>query len=180
MNLEAPEAKNFLLELYNMTSGDTSAQVSMFDVGESVGMDKTEAGAMAEELIVQGWADIVTLSGGIGITAQGIEALQLEGVPVSVQGGASPLGTAPVIDNNARQTVEQMLSVVRTDCMQHGSTAFEDMEEMVIDIKTIETQLLSPAPKTAVIREVFRSLNSTLNRIGISNSADQIEAMLKA
>lgn len=33
---------------------------------------------------------------------------------------------------------------------------------MVIDIKTIEIQLLSPNPKTAVIREILRPLSQSI------------------
>lgn len=176
MDLDTAEAKSFLLELYNMTSGDTSTQASMFDVGAALGLEKAEASAMAEELIVQGLADIVTLSGGIGITAQGLEVLQLEGV--SVAGQAVPLSTAPVVDADGRQAIEQMVTAIRTSVSQHGAASFEDLEEVVIDLKTIETQLLSPAAKTAVLREILRSLRSALARMGIKECTAQLDAMI--
>jgi len=42
--------------------------------------------------------------------------------------------------------------------MTQANASYGQWEEMVIDIKTIEVQMLSPHPKTAVIREVLRSM----------------------
>ncbi len=58
--------------------GDGSVKVSMFDIGESLGLDRKLSLRTAEELIGTGLAEIKTLSGGIGITADGVtEAQQL-------------------------------------------------------------------------------------------------------
>ena len=68
----------FLVELYHRTQGDASVRVSMFDVGESLELDRTLSLRIAEELIGTGLAEIKTLSGIIGITTDGItEARQL-------------------------------------------------------------------------------------------------------
>lgn len=61
MDLDNPEAKAFLFELYTQTKGDTKKQVSMHDVGAVLGQGKTDAGAMAEDLIIQGYAELKTL-----------------------------------------------------------------------------------------------------------------------
>ena len=68
----------FLVELYHRTQGDASVRVSMFDVGESLELDRTLSLRIAEELIGTGLAEIKTLSGIIGITTDGVaEARQL-------------------------------------------------------------------------------------------------------
>ncbi len=68
----------FIVELYHRTLGDGSVKVSMFDIGESLGLDRKLTLRIAEELIGTGLAEIKTLSGGIGITADGVtEAQQL-------------------------------------------------------------------------------------------------------
>ena len=68
----------FLVELYHRTLGDGSVKVSMFDIGESLGLDRKLTLRTAEELIGTGLVEIKTLSGGIGITADGVtEAQQL-------------------------------------------------------------------------------------------------------
>jgi len=43
------ERGGFLL-LYTQTQGDTAKQVSMYDIGASIGLEKTDAGTMAESL----------------------------------------------------------------------------------------------------------------------------------
>ena len=68
----------FLVELYHRTQGDASVKVSMFDIGESLGLDRTLSLRTAEELIGTGLVEIKTLSGIIGITTDGVtEAQQL-------------------------------------------------------------------------------------------------------
>jgi len=37
------------------------------------------------------------------------------------------------------------------------------LEEMVMDIKTIEIQMLSPHPKTGIIREILKSIARCLS-----------------
>ena len=68
----------FIVELYHRTQGDGSVKVSLFDIGESLGLDRKLSLRTAEELIGTGLAEIKTLSGGIGITADGVaEAKEL-------------------------------------------------------------------------------------------------------
>jgi hypothetical protein len=68
----------FLVELYHRTQGDASVEVSMFDIGESLGLDRRLSLRTAEELIGTGLVEIKTLSGIIGITTEGVtEARQL-------------------------------------------------------------------------------------------------------
>ena len=68
----------FIVELYHRTQGDASIKVSMFDIGESLGLDRKLCLRTAEELIGNGLVEIKTLSGVIGITADGVaQAKQL-------------------------------------------------------------------------------------------------------
>ena len=77
MSIEERQIFDFLTELYNSTDGDTSRQVSMYDIGGTLGLEKSSAGAVAEELIVDGYAELVTLSGGISITSNGLKELNI-------------------------------------------------------------------------------------------------------
>lgn len=177
MSLNTPEANTFIVELYRLTKGDPAVQVSSTDVGAAIGLAKAEAGKLSEELIGQGWVEIKTLSGGIGITAEGIEAARTAG------GGPLPgetqlsLGAAPILDDTGRQTVETLLSEIKTH-VGASQMSYENLEELVIDIKTLETQLLSRKPKTAVAREVLRSLHATLERMGARDTAGHLKSVL--
>ena len=39
-----------------------------------------------------------------------------------------------------------------------SSFSYSQVDELVIDLKTLKVQLLSSRPKTAIVREIFRSL----------------------
>jgi len=67
----------FLDELYRQTQGDPSIMVSMYEIGEALGLDRNASLRTAEDLLGTGLAEIKTLNGGIGITAQGAAQAQL-------------------------------------------------------------------------------------------------------
>ncbi len=172
-----PQEQSYLDELYRTTSGDPAMQVSMHDVGAAIGLDKEAAGKLAEELIALGHVEIRTLSGGIGITDQGIGA-------VTVNDGAGDanswrLGDAVTVDEQDRSSIEAALAAIKT-AVASDSAAYPQMESLVIDIKTIEVQMLSPQPRTAVIREVFRSLQETLTAMKLTEQAAAIQQMANA
>ncbi len=177
MTAGSPEERAYLLELYQRTQDDTSSQVSMFDIGAAVGLDKTQAGKMAEDLIGQGWVEVKTLSGGIGITAEGITAARASGAKTSSAAGLQ-LGTGPVLDENSQKAVERIFENIRMR-VPDLKGGYNRIEEVVVDIKTVETQLLSPHPKTAIVREVLRSLQSTLESAGINDLAGDLKKMVQ-
>ena len=173
MLTDGSEATDYLVQLYKSTSGDPAAQVSMYDVGAAVGMDKTEAGKAAEALIGNGLAEVKTLSGGIAITPEGLQAAQ---VADGGLGNASDLdlGSNPVLDDRGRQSMETLMSEVKQEIAGLSPT-YPSLEEIVIDVKTAEVQLLSPSPKTSIVREVLRSLQKVL----AAGGSTQLSARLK-
>jgi hypothetical protein len=171
------EAKRYLTELCTKTQGNIGVQVSMFDVGAAIGLEKTEAGMVAEELIIEGLAELRSLSGGISITAHGVAMIQgAGGGPIS-KGGGLKLGSGQVLGDPGRQAVEKIIQDIR-GALVPGKTTLGQLEEIVIDIKTMETQILSPLPKTAVIREVLRSVHKTLTDLGLQNLAAEVNALI--
>jgi hypothetical protein len=177
MNFENPEEKAYLYELYTLTGGDTDMQVSMHDVGSALGLDKTEASSMAEGLFIQGFAELKTLSGGIGITHQGLEALDIK--VIQKNDGALTLGMDIVLDEAGQRAMDLMLPELKTFISNAGQ-AWETLEEMVMDIKTIEVQMLSPGPKTQIIREILRSLYNNLKKSDSNELSARLEALLKS
>ena len=160
MTIENPEQRTFLTELFNRVEGDTARQASMYEIGESLGLDKNSAGALAEELIVDGFAELVSLSGGISISAQGLK--ELNAGPAEASGErVYRLGESGVLDEEGCRAVEEMLVEIRR-CVDDMGMRYEDMEELVIDMKTAEIQLLSPKTKTPIIREILTSLHESL------------------
>lgn len=175
MDLNSPEAKAFLFELYTATQGDPEVQVSMYDVGDTLGLEQSEAGTMAEALFIQGLAELKTLSGGIGITLQGLKALDVKLDPKLDD--SQKLGPDPILDDQGKEAVENIILDIQT-CIITAKQSYPQLEEMVIDIKTIEIQLLSPRPKTEIIREILRSLQSSLTDSGSTDLAEKVTTFI--
>lgn len=166
----------FLLELYNQTGGDQTVKVSMHAVGAVIGLEKAEAGKMAEEVIGLGWAEVRTLSGGIGITADGVAAAR--------QAGAAPAGgferalsDGPFMDADDCAAVEALLDDIR-GAVAGLSSDYGQLESLVIDAKTLTVQLLSPRPRTSIVREVLRALKEELEKAGAKQVSERIDHMI--
>ena len=43
--------QQFLIQLFEQTKGDSAVQVSMYDIGDQLGLDRDSASAAAQELI---------------------------------------------------------------------------------------------------------------------------------
>ena len=177
MDTMAPQAGKFLGELFKLTEDKVDTQVSMFEIGAAMGLEKDAARIVAEDLIADGLVEIKTLSGGIGITPEGIEKAQSMGGVSS--GLGLTLGKAPVLDPQGRRSVDAVLTAVKNH-LAHTPTGYDRLEEMVIDIKTIEVQLLSPRPKTAIIRSVLNSLREGLHAQGASTLVGDLDKMTGA
>jgi len=169
--------QRFLIELFNQTKGNPSAKVSMFDVGTKVGMDKQLSSRTAEVIIAWELAEIRTLSGSIGITEAGVEEVRKSGAAGSEFSGGLRLKETPVIDDTGCKIIEQFLIPLKSQIGSMGFN-FEDMTEIVADLKTIDAQLTSSKPKTAIIREVFRSVRENLKRVKAAKIINQINGML--
>lgn len=163
MGTITPEANAFLFQLYSMAKGDPLVQVSMYEVGEILGLEKGDAGSLAEALFIEGHAELKTLSGGIGITRQGLKALDMK---IDYRGDEGlQLGGGPVMEDQGKDSLEKILEEIKA-FMGGVKTPYGQLEAMVMDIKTIETQMMSPQPKTEIIREILRSIAASLSGDG--------------
>ena len=135
---------------------------------------------MAEDLIIDGFAELKSLAGAISITVEGLRALDME--PVGKGDGAASggivLGKNEFLEANETAAVEQLLEELKSS-ISAGEYAYDDLEEMVIDIKTLETQLLSKRPKSAVARALLSSLQRVLqNHPGSTQLAGRVGRMV--
>ncbi len=173
---ESPGSTDFLVALYKSTSGDPTVQVSMYDVGASLGFDKPESGKLAEDLIGNGLVEVKTLSGGIAITPEGVDAALSADNDLNGVGGLN-LDAGPILTDAGRQALESLLNEIKVE-IGRMTPGYPAMEEMVIDMKTVEVQLLSPNPKTAIVREVLRSLQSALEAAGNGPVANRVKRIV--
>jgi hypothetical protein len=170
--------RRFLASLHEETAGDLSLQVSMYDIGEKIGMDRSEATRAAENVLAEGWAEVRTLSGKIGMTQEGIDACQ------AVSGGAKgredtirPLGPGVSLDPEVRQGVEQVAAELKLKVQTAGLT-FDALAELVADLRTIDVQLSSPRAKTAIIRACLRSVLEQMTTNGLTEDLASLKRLL--
>jgi hypothetical protein len=171
-NLNQSEAA-YLKAMVEHSEGDTGKQISMYDVGEGLGMDRDTASRVCQELIAFGLVEIRTLSGGVGLTADGINAGGMSGG--DAQEGPR-LKAGPVLDEEDRQAVAVVLDRLK-QAAGSWQLGFEEMAALVIDIKTIETQLLAPQPKTAVVKAVCDSLAAWIRKNGDAATAAKVDTL---
>ncbi|WP_143005423.1 hypothetical protein [Desulforhopalus singaporensis] len=154
---------NFLEELYRITGGDETVHANMHDVGSAIGFERTEAGRIAEDLMVKGLVELKTLAGNIAITREGLAHLGMAAPADKTAEDGASLSEGPVAnseDLNILETLRQQLKAAIPP--QHLD--FDTLEEIVIDLKTLDTQLLSPKPKIGIAREILRSIRSCLEK----------------
>ena len=177
MDTISTQQRMFLAKLNALGSGDPEVQVSMYEVGEALGLDRPEAGQMAEALFMAGYAELKTLSGGIGITAQGLDELGVVAPPTPKgKDRAESLGTGPVLGKEGLDTVSRVLADLKSAIPDCG-LSFDRLDEVMTDIKTLEVQLLSPNPKTGVARAVFISLAAAMETQALASLKSRLERL---
>jgi hypothetical protein len=171
--------QQFLIQLFEQTRGDGSTQVSMYDIGEVLGMDRDTASSVAQELMGRQLAEIRTLSGGIGISADGSARVQeLVGPMGSDSSEPASLGNAAVLSSGGQQTVGQVISELKN---QTGSLGldFDSLGELMADLKTMEAQLDSTRPKTAIIRECLGSILGVVEKTPNRQIIDRLRKLME-
>jgi hypothetical protein len=171
------EDRQFLARLYAQTGGQVSRQVSMYDIGAALGWDREAASRAAQDLMAAGFVEIRTLSGGIGISADGAAVMQAASVSGN-RGAAMPrLGDSRIMDKAACLTIERVCDDIKA---QTGSLGldFDTLTELMADLKTIAAQMGSSRPKTAIVREGLRSLEGILKHVPGNRNLESIRALI--
>jgi hypothetical protein len=153
--------REFLVQLFEQTKGDPSLQTSMYAIGASLGWERDTASRAAQDLMGLGLVEIRTLSGGISLSAEGVDTVRELRSASSQDTNLSRLGTERLMDKNTCQAVAQVCEGVKAQAGSLGLD-FETLSELMADIKTIACQLDSSRPKTAIVRECLRSLEVVL------------------
>ena len=170
--------QQFLIQLFEQTKGDPTVQVSMYDIGDRLGLDRDIASTVAQELIGSMLVEIRTLSGGIGISADGLQMAQkLIGPAASSGDESTKLDDAPVLNSSRRQAVEQIASELKNQAGSLGLD-FDTLTELLADLKTIDAQLGSSRPKTAIIRESLRSILAVCKNSRDNKISDRIRTLV--
>jgi len=149
----------------------------MHEIGSEAGLDKSASKTVAEELMSLGLIDIRTLSGGIGLTEEGVHEAQNRFVDIASGGAGKKLGNHPVVGEEIVAVITDILINLKPRIGKLGM-AYEDLTELLADIQTIEAQMRSSSPKTAIIRECLRSMQLSLTRAKETETLFRIKSFL--
>ena len=150
----------------------------MHEIGNEAGLDKSASKTVAEELMSLGLIDIRTLSGGIGLTEEGVLESQswFADIPGISPSGIT-LGNQTVVGEKNGAVIMDILTGLKPRIGKLGM-AFDDLTELLADIQSLEAQLRSSRPKTAIVRECFRSMLPTLARVSETETVSRIKSFL--
>ena len=170
--------KQYFEKVCETTGGDPSVQVSMYEVGEMLGLDRDAAQNAAESLFGMDLIEIRSLSGGIGLMENGVEACRLmtEGNGAAGESGGC-LGTDPILSDTDLAHTERIAAKLKYHAGEQSWT-FDALTDLMADLKTIDAQMLSSRPKTAVIRECFQSIAAVLEDGGAAELAGEVRRFL--
>ena len=170
--------REFLLQLYQQANGDPAVQISMYDLGEQLGLDRQAASRVAEQLIALQLVEIVTLAGGIAISNDGLKEIQASFGDLTATGETvAQLGAEPILDQSRSQAVACVMDQIKAQAGNLG-LEFETLGELMADLKTIDVQLQSPRPKTAIIKAWLRSVKDTVESRSPGDSLAKISGLL--
>ena len=170
--------QQFLIQLYEQTQGNPTAQVSMYEIGDQLGLERDATSSVAQKLIGSMLVEIKSLSGGIGISADGLQMARKLTEPTLPAGNElAVLEDSPLIDPTGRQAVEKIVSELKNQAGSLGQD-FDTLSELMADLKTIDAQMESSRPKTAIIRECFLSIISVIKNAGDNKTADRIRTLV--
>lgn len=151
------EGREFLAAIHGRLDGDTSTQVSMYEVGQSIGWETDAIERVAQDLMGDGLLEFRTLSGGVAMTAEGVDVV----APGKTGASGWRLGNDPVLDETKRSGMESLLDAVKS-ALRASADEFERLAERVADIRTVDAQMASPRPKTAILRACLEAIRSDL------------------
>jgi hypothetical protein len=172
-----PTARQFLQSLFERTEGQTSRQISMYELGAELGLDREAAARAAQDLMAAGLVEIRTLSGGVAISAAGAAAVQSARGSGDRATAAPRLGNHRIMDPAACQAVERVCDEIKSQAGRLGLD-FDTLTEVLADLKTIAHQLGSSRPKTAIVREALRSLEGALKPFAGNPSLTAVRALI--
>ena len=100
------------------------------------------------------------------------------GAVLDTEAGTGPsLGNGPVLDDTDCQAVEQTAADLKSR-MGEKKLDFDALAELVAELTSIDAQLSSPKPKTAIVRECFRAIANVLEKAGDTGDVKRIKTLL--
>ena len=103
----------------------------------------------------------------------GIEAARQHGGGAGGMAGEFTLGAGAVLDAQGVQDLERLIGEIKAG-IAGARTDYARLERLVIDLKSLEIQLLSPGPRTAVVKALLDAVREGLADMGVRQMAERI------
>lgn len=182
----------FLHRLYERTNGNYYALEDMWEVGADVGLTRDETELVMQYLDGEGLATHRAIGGAVAMTHSGVveveRALSKPDTPThyfppvinilhvqSMVGSQIQQGTSnstqtqsQSITQNDLAAVQTLLTSLQQNLHSLGFTP-ETLAEAQAEIQTLEAQLRSTKPKSAILRESLRTLRNLVE--GVASNA---------
>ncbi len=156
-----PTSLDFLAGLVQKSGGDTSVDVSMYEIGTQLGLDKETARHTAEDIIGRHLAEIVSLGGTIRLTDSGLEGAEKLGLAVSAPKEPEQ---GPLIAEKIRvKGTERELAILGPEGIEGLRDLAADLlrsapPEAQADVSGLLAHLGSPKPKAGVASELLLAI----------------------
>ncbi len=172
--------RRFLLELRERSGGDPTRSISLYEVGRGLGWERTQALSVAQDLMAEGFVEIRSLSGAIAISAAGLSAAAAEACAAERAAPPLRLGRGHLLEEETARRLPAVLEEIRRGAASAAAFLTEPRRrELEADVQSIAAQLLSPRPKTAVIREALRSIAANLGGAVEAPLADRLRSLIE-
>lgn len=180
----------FLNRLYEMTDGNTSNIVSMWDVGDTAQLSRNEAENVVNYLVGEHLLEHRTLGGGIAITHHGIveveRALSTPESPThyfppvvnivnvqsmigsQIQQGTHGSTQSQVATQNDIEAIRALISKFGA-CVHELPISEQEKTDAQAELRTVEAQLASSKPKLPILRESLKTLRNLAE--GVASNA---------
>ncbi len=185
----------FLNALYERSGGKQLHFENMFELGESIGLDRDTSHNVADYLVGEHLAEHRGIGGVISITHHGIveveralsepenqtphfppviNILNIQSMVGSqIQQGTHGSSQTQSTTTNELDAIKHLLDTLRTH-LDGLSLPARDKDEVIAEIKTLEAQVGSTKPKSMIIRESLKTLRSIVEGVASTAAAGVI------
>lgn len=156
-DIDTDDGRDLLTAIHDQAGGDPTVQVSMYEAGRTLGWETDRIERVAQDLMADGLLEFKTLSGGVAVTADGIEQLH----PGGSGGAGLRLGPGPQLDEAERAAVEAAANGVKGAfpglALSHDAAA-----ALVAHLRSLDAQIGAPHPHTGIVRACLTAIREAL------------------
>lgn len=154
-DIETDDERDLLAAIHDQAGGDPTVRVSMYEAGRALGWETDRIERAAQDLMADGLLEFKTLSGGVAVTADGVDRLHPGG------GAGLRLGPGPRLDEAEREAVEAAANGVK-GAFPGLALSHEAAAALVAHLRSLDAQIAAPHPHTGIVRACLAAIREAL------------------